>query len=199
MASERMTPMAGCSGDRPNPRNVIEASWRTACGSSSTSPTRYWGKIAGSPCRSARDSLETPRARQTRHIRPGSQLDELGAQHARKRGPMCEREADEHARRTAAQRIRDKDKQDDMRDSENQVGKPRHGGIGPAAPERRDEREQQATTDVAAAATSDTPSDTASPLTVRASMSRPIQSVPNGCSQQGARYAAAKSVEMAES
>ena len=44
MLSDRITPMAGCSGDRPNPRNVILASCKIACGNISTIPTKPAGE-----------------------------------------------------------------------------------------------------------------------------------------------------------
>ena len=41
--SLRITPMAGCSGGRPKPRNVTAASCRMACGNSRINPTMNWG------------------------------------------------------------------------------------------------------------------------------------------------------------
>ena len=70
--SARMTPMAGTSGERPNPRKVIEASCRMACGKDRTIPTMSCGTTAGSRCRAARRHRETPNAALT--LRYGSHL-----------------------------------------------------------------------------------------------------------------------------
>lgn len=51
MLSERMTPMAGCSEDRPKPRKVTLASWRMAWGNWRMSPVRNWGSRWGRRCR----------------------------------------------------------------------------------------------------------------------------------------------------
>ncbi len=48
--SERITPMAGCSEESPNPRKVMLDSCRIACGNNSTSPTRNCGSSCTTIC-----------------------------------------------------------------------------------------------------------------------------------------------------
>lgn len=56
----RITPIAGCSDDRPNPRNVTLASCRIAWGNSRIVPARNCGKRWGNICFRTICILETP-------------------------------------------------------------------------------------------------------------------------------------------
>ncbi len=133
MLSDRMTPMAGCSGDRPKPRKVMLASWRMAWGNCRISPVRNWGSRWGSRCRRTIWSRLT--AQLFRHPDVGGllELEHLPPEDPGQGGPVAEGHAGHHAGKALAAGQGDEHHQQDVGNTHHQVDEPGYDGIHPPA------------------------------------------------------------------
>lgn len=146
----------------------------------STSPTTNWGNTNGTIWWMAIYAELFPMRRAAIHEVRLLALQNFGANDASEVRPMRNRHANSNAPKAFAERIGNKHEQDDMGHAHHEVDKPTDHSIDLRPQSAAAAPKITAITEDTHAATKPSTTLVERPESVRASMSRPIQSVPNG-------------------